>query len=374
MELYDFINNDLPELFKKNEGADAVDHLQNEGGSVIAEREILLERVVSLEKERDDLGTKLQVVETDRERILGRIASIEKHAATLERERSDLEMQMQAWSSEKASALREANAMLKEKSSEIEQLRMNLSGLQQRLSETLALMEQVETEKIAYRTELKIARQDLSVSIQKAKRASVIACITVLVLVAGLLIYSTKSRTVQPKPAVPQASTDNRIAGADAGRNLPGSGSSVPQTQVRIGDPVDARWPRRPIAMTVGNFRVSVISLKSGIANRLPVALKHEGTETSHYYIVKIRAPKEELSSEFIKSPSIDFIDKNNASALQAGAVSVLRVVHESVSRRRRVNNGIVLLRCLVSIRNDFQPIGIIIGPLNKETLRIVIV
>ncbi len=368
MELYDFIKNDLPEIVKENEGTDAADPVQEKNDSFTPEREMLLV------KDRDDLGAKLQAMETDRVSLLGRIASIEIHAATLERERSDLEMQMQAWSSEKASALREANAMLKEKSSEIERLRMNISELQQRLSETLDQMEHVETEKIAYRTELKIARQDLSESIQKAKRASVIACITALVFLVGLLIYFTKSRTVQPKPSGRQAYTDNRIEGADAGGNSPGSGSSVTRTRVRIEDSAGARWPRRSFALAVGNFRVSVIPLKSSIANRLPVSMRHEGAENSSFYIVKIRARKGDLSPEFMKSPSIDFINRVNAHALQAGAVSVLRVVHESVSRRRHANYRTVLLRCLVSIRNDFQPIGIIIGPLNEETLRIVIV
>ena len=380
MELYDFIKNELLNLSKENEGADAVVPLQSESDSFTAAREVLLERIATLEndladlkKERDDIGSKLQAVVTDKEVLVGRITSLENHAATIEQQRSALEMQLQALSAEKDNALQEADRMLKGKASEIEQLKTDISSLRQELSETIARLERVESEKRASLNELERVRQNFSVYMKKTKRAIVIACITVLFLAVGFLMYYTKSRAVEPKPAGHPASADNRTVKVDTGLSLQGTGVSASQPQVRIRDSVSAKWPGRPFTLNVGNFRVSVIPLKSDALERLPAALSHEETETHHFYVVKIRARRGTLSAEFLKSPSIDFINRNNARALHTGSGSELRVMQASMSGRRRANRGTVLLRCLVSLRNDFQPIGIIIGPLNKETLRIVI-
>lgn len=369
MELYDFINNDLPNLFKENEGADAVSPLQSGGDSFTPSREVLLERVASLEnhiaeleKDRSDLAAKLRVEVTDKEEVLGRIASLENLADALEQQRSALEMQLQALSAEKDNALREADSMLKGKASEIEQLKIDISSLRQELSETITRLERVETEKRASVHELERVRQNFSEYIKKTKRAIVIACIMVLVLAVVFSIYYMKNRIIEPKPAGRPAAADNRT----------GKEYAAPQARIRGSE--NARWPGKPIALNVGNFRVSVIPLRSGTLNRLPAALRHEETKNYCFYIVKIKAGRGNLSEEFLKSPSIDFINRNNAHAVQTGAGSVLRVVHASMSGRRHTNRRTILLQCLVALRNDFQPIGIIIGPLNKETLEIVIV
>jgi len=366
MDLYDFIKNDLPNLSK---------------GSFTTEREVLIERVAvpdndlaDLKKERDDLWAKLQAVVIDKESLSGKITSLENHAATLKVERDDLEMQLQAMSAKKDNDLREADRLLKVKASEIEQLKMDITALRRELSETLAGMDHVETEKRASLHELERVRQNLSVYMLKTKTVTVIACIMLIALVAGFLFYYTKNGTVEQKPAGHSVSADNHTEAVDAGRSPQGIGFSASSPQGTIKGLVSARWPGRPLALYIGNFRVSVIPLKSGTVNRLPAALRHEETETHYFYIVKVRAARGNLSPDFLKSPSIDFIGIDNASAVQTAAGSVLRVVHSSMSRRRHTNRGTVLLRCLVSLRKDFRPVGIIIWHLNKETLRIEIV
>ncbi|MBF0559096.1 MAG: hypothetical protein HQL08_09980 [Nitrospirae bacterium] len=381
MDLYEFIENDLAKLSKENEDEDAVALLKSRKDAFATSREVLLERVSSLEnhiaeleKERNDLASKLNVAVTDKEGLLVRITSLENLADTLEQQRNDLQTQLQALSAEKDNALREAGSMLKGKASEIEQLKIDISSFRQELSDSIVRLERVESEKRACLNDLERVRQNFSLYMQKTKRAIVIACITVLVIAAGLLVYYTKSRAIKTEPAARPASADNRSVTADARRSLQVAGFQSSQPQVRIKNSVSARWPGRPFALNVGDFRISVIPLKSDAVKRLPATLSQKETDTHYFYVVKIRARRGALSAEFLKSPSIDFVNRNNSRSLHTGSGSEVRVVYTSMSRRRHSQRRTVLLRCLVSLSNDFQPIGIIIGPLNKETRRIVIV
>ncbi|MBF0506192.1 MAG: hypothetical protein HQL09_05100 [Nitrospirae bacterium] len=371
MDLYDFIRNDLAALSGENESAETTAGLQNEKESLTAGQEVLPAGAASLEKERDALYAKLQAAESDRERLLGRIASLEKNAETLQREQNDLEMQMQARSSEKDNALREANDLLKVKSSEIELLRKNISELQQKLSGTLDQIEHAETEKIGYLAELKMVREDLSVSVQKTKKAIWIACIAVLVA-AAVFFSHYKTRTAsEPKKAAHSVSVDKSKVEKTAERKQQNTTSSDSPSQTSAKDFANAGWPTiMPFALDLRNFRVSLVPLKSGTVKRLPEALRHEETDKHDFYLVKIRAVRGTLSPEFMKSPSIDFINKDNVSAQMSSSGSGLRVARVPTYRKRHANRSV---RCLVSLRKDFHPIGIIIGPLNKETRRIVI-
>jgi predicted nucleic acid-binding Zn-ribbon protein len=402
VELYDFIRNDFPKPSPREEGLETVAALQNERESFTDEREMLQERIAVLEsrfaelkKERDDLVLQLQAAEidrsaafeaerslresvtalqekaealaADREELLGRLAEFENHAAALKRERNDLEMQMQSRCSEKDNALREADDLLKVKSSEIEQLRTDISALRQELSETLARMGRVETEKHACLNELERVRKEFSVYRQKAKKTIVVACIVAALAAAtaGFLSHYAKSTASEQKRAGLSVSTYKRTGEKAAERSLLVAGFSASLPQGRTKDPISAKWPGRPFALDIGSFKVSVIPLKSGTLKRLPAALRHEETDTHHFYLVKIRAARGALSAEFMKSPFIDFINRDNAHARQTG--SGLRIVPVLSSGKRHANKETVLFRCLVSLRKDFRPIGILIGHPNDE-------
>jgi hypothetical protein len=281
-----------------------------------------------------------------------KISALEKHVEALKSQQTDTEARMRAYSEDKENALREANGLLKSRTSEIERLRADISALQLKLSEKLA---NCESEKQTCLDELETVRKDFSAFKQITKIAAVIICIVALAVVTGSLGYCTKNTANKPTQAAAPVATPAGTVDNVTGNGLPAA----------------AEWPGKPFPVNVGNFRISLAPLKADAVKKLSTSLKQGEAQTRFFYMVRISAPKSDLSGEFLKSPSIDFIDGSNTSSHQTEAG--IRVVHLSHDGMSNAKKDTVLFECVVSVRKDFQPAGIIIRHPNKEILKIIL-
>lgn len=396
MDLYDFIESDfvkpsqkkkvsevstrirwsafeMPEALKarnSREAEEASAALLHERESFTSERKALEDRIAALvshfeelKNKRDELVLQLQASESER------LAALESNAALLRKERNDFEERMRSQSSEKDSSLIEAQELLKEQVSETERLRADISALRQEL----AGLKRMEVEKDACFNELGIVQYEFTAYVRKTKIAFVIAGIVAIAVIAGIFICYSKRTAGEQSQVGQKASIDNRSGALDPVRKLQVAGQSSAPQHEKTSDKLSARWPGIPFALKVGGFRVSVNQLKPDVVRSLPASLRKEEAETHNFYSVRIRSGKGKLSEEFLKSPVIDFVDSSSVRMRQAGPDSGLRVVSASTSGSRKPNSRHERLRCVVSVKKDFRPSGIIIEHPNKDTLSIVI-
>lgn len=380
MDLYDFITNKMSEPPRRERANEVAENVAQEVQEVVkTEGEVLRDKIAELEgglrelrQKKDELDLKLreaeagwQAARTTEKSLRERVSGLEQDAAELVKSKAS-----------------EVELLRRELSDTVARLKQQNSLLQQELSVTVGRLEHAEIEKEDSLHNLERIQKDFSGYIQKTNIAIVIACIAAVAAIAGLLIYSYSHRTVieqkpavrieqqkqavsieQQKPAVRPVPPAAGKAGPIARPMLKGADKTGASSQGTRKASVRAVWPAKPFTLDTGGFRVSLVPLDPEAVKKLPAALRHEAAGTHHFYIVKVRAARGVLSAEFMKSPSIDFISRDNVHARQA--------VHTSTSARLYAGRGTVQLRCLVSLKKDFQPVGIIIGPMNKEALRI---
>lgn len=338
MDLYSFIENNFPTPSPKNQGPEtpALQAAQTQGSP--------------LNNDTGEQARKLMEAEAfaaAKEELFNRINTLENHLSALKREQKDLDALMRTHISEKDKALSEAAALITEKSLEVERLRSDISGLQQAHQETLSRIQKAEEGNQKCLDETERARIDGSVLRRGTQIAVIIACIAALIAIAGLFIYFSKQNAGQQNQARQPVSADTTKSADKA---------------------AFAAWPRSPIALTVGNFRVSLAHLKPEAANKLAAELKYAATATHNFYNVEIRAKRGAISAMFLKSPSIDFINKDGTHAKSVVSESDLRIMQTSMSGKQRSRRRTGLFRCIVSLKKEFQPVGILIGGLAKKT------
>lgn len=333
MDLYSFIGDNVPTPASKDQAPEAGMTMQTDQSQSVVPYEEAEAQTRSL-------------VETEaftalKEELFNRLNSLENHVAALKREQLV-----------KDTALGEATALITEKSLEVERLRSDISGLQQAHQETLSRIQKAEEGNQKCLDETERARIDGSVLRRGTQRAVIIACIAALIAIAGLFIYFSKQNAGQQNQARQPVSAD--------------TAKSADKTAI-------AAWPRSPISLKVGDFRISLSPLESETANKLAIETKGTTTATHSFYNLEIRARRGVISAMFLKAPSIDFINKDGIHAKTEGSGSDLRVMHTSMSGKQRLRKGTSLLRYVVSLKKEFQPVGLLIGDLNKRTRSIAI-
>lgn len=340
MDLYSFIGNNVPKPSPKDQqGSEAwpIQTGQRQGSDSDNEAAAQPHRLMEAE-----------AFAALKEELFNRINTLENHVAALKREQIDL----YALSRTKDNSLGEAAALITEKSSELERLKSDISALKQTSEETLYRIQNAEKGNQACIEEAERVKKDCSVFMKETKKALIIACIAALIAIAGLFVYFSKQNASQQNQARQPVSAD----------------TTKSEDKAAI-----AAWPRSPIALTVGNFRVSLAHLKPEAANKLASELKDAATATHNFYNIEIRAKRGAISARFLKSPSIDFININGIRAKSLGSESDLRVIQTSLSGKQRSRRRTALFRCIVSLKKEFQPVGLLIGDLNKRTRSIAI-
>lgn len=334
MDLYSFIGNNFSTPSPKNQGPEtpALQAARNQG--------------TTLNNDAGEQTRKLIEAEAFaavKEELLNRINTLENHIAALKREQNNSDTLLRTHIAEKDNALGEAAAMITEKSLEVERLRSDISGLQQAHQETLSRIQKAEQGNQKCLDETEKIRIDRSMLMRRV----IIACIAVLIVLTGLFIYFSKHNAGQQSQA------------------------SRPVSAVTTKDEdkaAIAAWPRSPITLTVGDFMVSLSALEPEAANKLTAELKDAAAATHNFYNIEIRAKRGAISAGFLKSPSIDFININGIRAKSVGPESDLKIIQTSISGKQRSGKGNSLFRCIVSLKKEFQPVGILIGGLAKKT------
>lgn len=331
MDLYSFIGDNVPTPSSKDQAPEAgmtTQTGQSQSSAPYDEAEAQTRSLVETEA-----FTALK------EELFNRLNSLENHVAALKREQLV-----------KDTALGEATVLINEKSLELERLRSDMAGLQEESREAIFRIQNAEKGNLLCREEIERTGKDCSVFMKETKRAVIIACIVVFIVIAGLFLYFSND-TVRPQKQTALAVAADTTKEANYA----------------------VAWPRSPIVLTVGNFRVSLSPLEAGTANKLAAETKGTTTNTHNFYNLEIRAKRGAISARFLKAPSIDFININGVHAKADGSGSDLRVMHTSMSGKQPLKKGAGLFRCIVSLKKEFQPVGVLIGGLNKRTRSIAI-
>lgn len=323
MDLYSFITDNVPKAFQKDQAPK--EQASEAAGAMQPRQPLDAEAFVAVNED-----------------LLNRINALEKQVETL---KNDLGALLRANASD------EATDMMTEKFSELERLKSDIVLLQQESREALFRIQNIEKGSQRSIDETEKLGKDCTAFKKETQRALVIACAVTALVIAGLFIYFS-SRTVS------RQNQDSKQVSAGT---------------ISVSDyAVVAAWPRNPIALNVGDFRISLSPLESGAANKLAAETSDTTTNTHSFYNLEIRAKRGVISPAFLKAPAIDFINKDGTHA-KSDAGPGLSVMHVSMSGKRPLKKGTGLFRCVVSLKKEFQPVGILIGGLNKRTRMIAI-
>lgn len=298
------------------------------------------------------LANEAEALAALKEEFFNRLFRLENSIAVLKKEQADSD----SHASEKAIALSEATALITEKFSEIEQLRSDFSALQKESRETLLKAENAEKGNQTCIAEAERIKKDCAVFMNETKKTALIACILTLIAMVGLFLYFSKCT----------AGNQNQVS-------RPVSPSPSPGTPVKAQTAAFADWPRRPINQNVGSFRISLAPLAPEAANKLTAELKDAVAGAYYLYNLEIGPGHGAISQEFLKAPAIDFVNRNGIHAKSADSGSELRIMHMAMSGKQGSIKGTDMFSCIVSIKKEFQPVGILIGGLNKKTRLIAI-
>ncbi|MBF0328614.1 MAG: hypothetical protein HQL10_05615 [Nitrospirae bacterium] len=383
MELYDFINTDFrPSLAKDGAVRTVVEKRETQQEKI----EAIESGIEELKKERDELLAQLRTAQADKDaaikeekdlrenvirlnektdnlsaakdELLKRLVWYENNVEMIKKDRSDLDAQLQLRLSE-----------LDHKTNEIKRLEAELEPLRHELTETLLKMKHAKDEEKIAQNNLFAVKSDLAEYIEKTKKAVIIACAVVLIAIAFFILYNLPDKSIEQRPAgKPVSKADNEAKPDESGRNLLDAPMSKSAQQKSVAGNVSAAWHGTPYALDIEELKIFVVLLKSDELSKLPALAGQGQNDLYHFYRVEISAKKSDVSEEFLKSPSIDFIGENNRRTQQSDSGSVLRILSPSLSEGQ---NRTVQFQCPVAVRKDFNPAGIIIGPLNKRILKI---
>lgn len=329
MDLYSFITDNVPRTSPKEQTQAGQGQALFNGADVQASQPVEAEAFSVFKGE-----------------FLNRISDIEKRIGMLKNEQNELEARLRVNASAKDISSDEAAALLNEKSLELDRLKTDIALFQQESRETLFRLQNLEKGNQRCIDETEKLAKDCTVFKKETQRALVIACIATVLVIAGLFIYFSKrnvNRQIQetnPAAAVTTSGADHAAVAA---------------------------WPRNPIALNIGDFRISLSPLEAEAANKLAVETANAAAATHSFYNLEVRAKQGVISSGFLKAPAIDFIDKAGTRA-KSDAGADLRVINVAMSGKLALKKGTDLFSCVVLLKKDFQPVGIVIGGLNKRT------
>jgi DNA repair exonuclease SbcCD ATPase subunit len=357
----------------------------------------LQEQAQTLEQEKETLQGQLAVTVSERDRSLQEAEQglISKNAE-IQQLRTEMAA-LQARLNQSETSLQEAEQSISGKNFEIDQLVANNTALQETINDCEERIKNLNYEKETILSDLERLRKDFSAYLQKTKMAFAVICIAALIAVAGLFVFFSKrdipeQRSNQPD-APKAASTETPPTLQDAApkakeediktQEMPkqpekggkileparpkdaekskSADSAKNQPKKKI-DSV-APMPLKEMSLRLSNMKIELSPLQKGDSKPLPPSMEYKAEQGKSYYLISISSNRGALSSEFIKSPYIDFMDSKNERASQKGAVKVLQISKKRIGKSGAVSS----IDCLVSLSNDFQPTGLIMKhPTNK--------
>ncbi|MCX8069265.1 MAG: hypothetical protein N2738_02050, partial [Thermodesulfovibrionales bacterium] len=359
---------------------------EDKDSTLISNIENLQKQVESLIQEKTAILTTNQQFETTIE--------------ALKKEKQEIEDKIKKLIIEKEGLLNNFESEANQKDNKIAELQKSISLLQVELKEKQLIIERLTESNIEYKSYIDDLKRDHS----KYKQNTLFAIISILVVVTIIIILLMNNKiqqkstvSMQPKiektkesnelkqdnllsqSNVPipsqtnQANEEQKASQDKSSANVDNSTGDTRPTvnEVKNTKPSDQKEniisQRTAFDVKAKDFKVSLKPITKENISRLKIRTeKISKIDYSCSYLVTIRTKKHLINKDFKKSPNISFIyhgeDKYHP----------VKIVSFSYSKNKR-NSGIKIQSIVITDREK-KPVGIVIGPMNKDNLKIIII
>ena len=364
----------------------------------------LIEQIKTVKDDKDStlksnieaLEKKIEFLLNEKQEILSSNKQLESLIETLKTERGNLEISNINLLKEKDKLIKELEEVLKNRDDQIADFKKSISLLENEMKEKQSIIERLTENNIDYKTKIEELKKDFEKSKQNFIFLLIAICFVMIITI--IFIFSNKlpdKKSSSSKPSIDNSaekSIENKELKQELVTNptataIPSNNtttqnemaniSSHPEKSKSENTKKDEKKPsynmtskddalsKKAIKVRTNGYQVSLKALTTEDLSKLNSALNIASEiDFNRAYLVTIRTNTHKITKDFAKEPKISVIYRNG---INYETVKVTKSYYKKIKKN-------IEIKAIITNEKNINPIGIVIGPMNKNNLKITIV
>lgn len=364
----------------------------------------LIEQIKSVKDDKDaslitnieNLQRQVEVLSHEKTDLLNSNKQLESTIELLNKERQAIEGSLQSIKKEKDDLLRNSETLQSNQDSKIADLEKSISLLQVELKEKQLIIERLTENIIEYKTHIDDLKKDHTKYKQNTIVAIIAICIVAIITIIILLNNKIKDKTsLSMKPTIEQSKETKEIKQESMStqpNTQAANTNTLSTTQNKTSQDKATISPDKPLKNNIATSNDKKVNKNENRANVKPsfsvnakgfkVSLKpltkerlsklnipSEVISKIDYecaYLINIKTKIYLLDEDFKKSPNISFLYKDG------DRQKPVEIITSSYKRSKKTST--VEIQSIVTTEKGVKPLGVVIGPMKKNNLKVTII